>query len=222
MVVMLSILDIHTEFYKSITVGEKKHIIEQLKKDGIKVLTGFVDNLGTVQDFYTTYYSSAAWPRIVLCGINPGRLGAGKTGVPFLDFKSLSQLLDAVTDQDEEKSAQFIWKLIETFPSPKKFFESVYLTNISWFGFTQSGKNLNYYKLPGNLQGVFVKSFVREMEILKPKVIIPLSKDVAKTLRAMNLDYTIGKSLNHPYYCCFPAREQAEVANYAATINRYQ
>jgi len=40
-------------------------------------------------EFYLKYYSDDN-PRKLILGINPGRLGAGATGIPFTDTKRLS------------------------------------------------------------------------------------------------------------------------------------
>ena len=75
----------------------------------------------------------------VICGINPGRNGAGKTGVPFLDFNSLSQLLPNLKKEDSERSSQFFFEIVEHFGA-KKFYETFYVTNISWLGFIKDNK----------------------------------------------------------------------------------
>ncbi len=46
--------------------------------------------LNTVQTFLKKYYSDAA-PRSLLLGINPGRFGAGVTGVNFTAAKQLTE-----------------------------------------------------------------------------------------------------------------------------------
>jgi hypothetical protein len=76
--IMERIIDLHLKFYQSL-FREKKCITEALFNQGISVLTGFVDNVHVVRDFYESCYKNDN-RRIVLCGINPGRLGAGKTG----------------------------------------------------------------------------------------------------------------------------------------------
>lgn len=142
--------------------------------------------------------------RVVLCGINPGKNGAGKTGIPFLDFNSVSQLLSGIGQDDRERSAQFILSVIKEIGS-ETFFRNVYMTNISWFGFTKEGNNSRYYKLPSPLSTTFTDSFIAEMDIVQPKVIVPLSEEVEKTLKQMirdgRLQYPIVERLPHPYYC---------------------
>lgn len=202
---MQRILEQKLDFYKQITTGEKKWIHEELHHQQIEILTGFIKNIEMVRAFYRTYYKNSNTNRIVLCGINPGRFGAGKTGVPFLDFKSLSNLIPNVKKDDSEGSAQFVFKVISNI-GPTYFFDQVYLTNISWFGFLKNNNNLNYYELDERLQKEFLSGFAEEMRIVKPHIIIPLSLEVEKSLHSMNLEYKIGKRLQHPNYCKFPSR----------------
>lgn len=142
--------------------------------------------------------------RIVLCGINPGKNGAGKTGIPFIDFRSLSHLLPDTKQDDCESSAEFIYSIISEI-GVKPFNRHVYMTNLSWFGYVKDGRNLNYYKLPEKLIHVFTSSFIEEMKMVKPKAIIPLSIDVEKSLKKMKqeekLTFPVVERLPHPYYC---------------------
>lgn len=215
---MNRILDEKLDFYHQITTGNRRHISKELIKEGIEVLSGFIDNIDIVRDFYKNYYMPVKHQRIVLCGINPGKFGAGKTGVPFLDFKSLSQLLSTVNSDENERSAQFIWQIISKFGS-QAFFNQVYLTNISWFGFSRNGKNLNYNELSPLLQKEFTKGFADEMIIVNPRIIIPLSIEVNKTLRTMNLRYKLGKRLKHPNYYKFPSRVENGIESYMQAIS---
>jgi hypothetical protein len=80
-----------------------------LDGEDISVLREFESNK-SVADEFTLRYCSQRKPTVVLCGINPGRLGAGKTGVPFLDFCSLSKLLPNVNREESERSAFFFMK----------------------------------------------------------------------------------------------------------------
>lgn len=214
---MEDLLKQKVDFYREIVSGKNRDIFDSLNEENIHILPGFIENFDVVKEFYRTYYNHHKRERIVLCGINPGRLGAGKTGVPFLDYKSLSQLLPKVNNLDSEQSAQFIWQVISAI-GPDKFFDKVYLTNISWFGFSKSGVNFNYYELSPKLQKVFTKGFVNEMAIIQPRIIIPLSIEVNKTLENMNLGYKIGKRLNHPNYCKFPARIAEGINSYVNAI----
>lgn len=221
---MKKIIQMQIDFYNNITNGKKKWIGEELKKQKISILTGFIKNADLVKAFYEIYYSKDK-SRIVLCGINPGRFGAGKTGVPFLDYKSLSKLLHNINGDDVELSAQFIFDVINNF-GYENFFDNVYLTNISWFGFTKDNNNFNYYDLSEDLQEEFTNGFIEEMEIIQPYIIIPLSDKVEKTLIKMNKDKTIkfnlANKIPHPYYYSnFPMRYKDGLNRYIKTIQNY-
>jgi len=43
-----------------------------------------------IREFYTKFYSDCK-PRQLVLGINPGRFGAGATGIPFTDTRRLNE-----------------------------------------------------------------------------------------------------------------------------------
>lgn len=218
------IVDSKLQFYNEIKTGAKQYIEQELQEQGTSILKGFVDNLKSVEEFYKTYYSSHT-ERLVLCGINPGKLGAGKTGIPFLDFKSLSTILPHLNKHDSELSAQFIMSIISHFGT-KEFFDKVYLTNISWFGFVKNGNNVNYYDLNEALQLESISGFLDEMEIVQPRFVVPLSEKVEKSLRQLmkikSVKWRLAKRIPHPYYYSnFPTRTEEGKQRYIETIERY-
>lgn len=219
---MERIVDLHLAFLKQVKNDQK--VMHQLKKSGIQILSGFEDNIELVRQFYRKWYDSEPNTKIVLCGINPGKKGAGKTGVPFVDYRGISQLIEGVYDDDWEQSAQFIYSIIEEIGA-KTFFNHVYLTNVSWFGFQSKGKNVNYHELPRDLQHKFTETFIKEMNIIQPKVIIPVSKEVHKTLIQMQKDKrlktSIGPRLNHPYHCSIKTNFQKGKEEYLQTIYKH-
>lgn len=166
-------------------------------------MDGFVSGYELVKEFYQSVYTKSS-ARLVLCGMNPGRFGAGKTGIPFLDFRSLSKIMPTVNKQDSERSAGFVFDVIERY-GKESFFDDVYLTNISWFGFEKEGKNHNYYMLSAEIQEVLLANFVEEMNRVKPIVIVPLSEKVEQSLKYLRqkglLLYPIGSRLPHPVKC---------------------
>lgn len=198
---MKRIIDLHCNFYTNLKNNlEVKAILDHEK---ITILDGFEKNIELVKRYYEEVYSKGT-NIIVLCGINPGRNGAGRTGIPFLDFKAVSQLISDIGKEDREQSAQFILSIINEM-GKDSFYRNVYLTNISWFGFTKDNNNLNYYDLPSPLSTTFTNSFIEEMDIVQPKVIVPLSMEVERTLKQMRksgrLRFPIAERLPHPYYC---------------------
>lgn len=218
---MERITELHIDFIKRI--NNTLEVMGVLEKEGITILNGFLQNIDQVRSYYQEYYSTKS-KRIVLCGINPGKNGAGKTGVPFIDFKSLTHLLPGINQYDSENSAQFVWSIINQIGT-ELFFEKVYLTNISWFGFIKDGKNFNYYNLPSHLSDTFTESFLKEMDLVQPKVIIPLSKEVEQTLIGMKkrgkLNYSIASRLPHPYYCSIGDRALKYKDIYVEKIQSY-
>lgn len=93
-----------------------------LKDTDISVLRGFLDNWDMIRKFNDKFYGDNL-PKTVLCGINPGKNGAGKTGLPFLDFTSLSKVMGGVDRQDTERSAQFFYDIVQEI-GVKDFYKS--------------------------------------------------------------------------------------------------
>ncbi len=101
------------------------------------------------QKFYEKYYSDSS-ERSLILGINPGRNGAGLTGVPFTDSKRLQEKCRIQTDlKSYEPSSEFIYQMIESFGSPGVFYKKFFISSVSPIGFIKHGKNYNYYDEPG-------------------------------------------------------------------------
>jgi len=98
------------------------------------------------QTFYKKYYHDDA-KRIMMIGINPGRFGAGVTGIPFTDPIRLSDIcgITNTLDKKPELSSLFIYALAEKFGGADRFFQHCYFTSVSPLGFVRDGKNINYY-----------------------------------------------------------------------------
>jgi len=128
-------------FYKTIRRPSK------LPK-GIGVLYPQQQNevIATVEEFYKKYYSDNN-PRTLLFGINPGRFGAGVTGVNFTAPKQLKENcgIEHSFKMQSELSAEFIYEAIETYGGTQKFYKSFFITSVSPLGYVKDGINLNYY-----------------------------------------------------------------------------
>lgn len=95
--------------------------------------------------FYETFYSDTN-KRIFILGINPGRFGAGVTGVPFTDPIRLKHLgIDNSFPAKQELSSVFIYEMIDALGGPEKFYQQFYITSLSPLGFIKDGINYNYY-----------------------------------------------------------------------------
>jgi hypothetical protein len=118
--------------------------------DGVAVLNPFQDEtaLHICRQFYKKYYSDNR-ERFMIMGINPGRFGGGITGIPFTDPIKLETKCDIPNNLQKkaELSADFMYRMIEAFGGPDKFYSHFYITAVSPLGFTKDGKNLNYYDI---------------------------------------------------------------------------
>ncbi len=117
--------------------------------------------------FYHRYYADNH-PRILVMGINPGRLGGGTTGIPFTDPLKLKQYCGLANHlpPKAELSADFIYRVIEKTGGPDIFYRQVYIGAVSPLGFTQNGKNLNYYDdktLWDNVKAFCIQSLRRQL-----------------------------------------------------------
>ena len=96
--------------------------------------------------YYQKFYSDNE-PRTFLLGINPGRFGAGVTGVPFTDPIRLQDLCGIENDfkKRQELSSVFVWDFIEALGGAEAFHSKFYISSVCPLGFTKGGNNINYY-----------------------------------------------------------------------------
>jgi hypothetical protein len=115
---------------------------------GVSVLNPYLDSntQNVVNKYYTRFYSSPG-KRVFLFGINPGRLGAGITGISFTDPVNL--LNDAKIEHPfamkAELSSQFIYEVFQRYGGIENFTQRFFLSSICPLGFMMDNKNLNYY-----------------------------------------------------------------------------
>lgn len=114
--------------------------------------------------FYQNYYKDSA-QRTYLIGINPGRLGAGITGIPFTDPIRLKNELNIENsfEQKAELSSKFIYDVIDIIGGPQIFFRNFYFTSVSPIGFVKEGRNMNYYD-DKELQNSLEPYIIEQME----------------------------------------------------------
>jgi hypothetical protein len=144
--------------------------------------------------------------------------------VPFLDFRALNELVGDTGREDTEKSARFFLAVVNHF-GPRQFYSTFYVTNVSWLGFTQGGRNLNYYRLPEDIRAVILEPFVYEMRMVRPTHIIATSLEVAKTLHALADERKItadtGLRLRHPRWCGIDRNYDAGIQEYARVLGTF-
>jgi hypothetical protein len=98
------------------------------------------------EQFLHKYYDDDN-PRRIFLGINPGRFGAGVTGVNFTAPKQLKEYcgIDHEFKKQSELSAEFIYDMITAYGGVEKFYSDFFIGSASPLGFIKHGKNINYY-----------------------------------------------------------------------------
>jgi hypothetical protein len=117
----------------------------------IRAMNPFQGDAGTTRvmyQFYKKYYDDNRQRRLIL-GINPGRFGAGITGIPFTDTKRLKNKcgIEMKGKETHEPSSVFIYKVIDRYGGTAKFYNDFLFGAVSPLGFVKEGKNgreLNY------------------------------------------------------------------------------
>lgn len=135
--------------------------------EGISIMNPYRDPLimSVVSQFYHKFYEDNH-SRYLILGINPGRFGAGVTGIPFTDSKRLSEKCGLTIPglKTFETSSAYIYEMIEAFGGMEKFYNRFFISAVSPLGFTFSGEkgviNYNYYD--SNSLAVAVKDFAIE------------------------------------------------------------
>ena len=141
----------------------------------ISIMNPFSENsnvLPVIKGFYKKYYSDNLSRRLIL-GINPGRFGAGVTGIPFTDTLRLKEKcgLSIQGIKTHETSSVFIYDMIDRYGGPEKFYRDYFISAVSPLGFTKTGSkgkelNFNYYdskELTEAIKDFAVESITKQM-----------------------------------------------------------
>ena len=96
--------------------------------------------------FFNKYFNDNE-PRRLLFGINPGRFGAGITGINFTAPRQLRNYcgIEHSWGESSELSAEFIYEMIDRYGGPAKFYSDHFIAAVSPLGFVKKGINMNYY-----------------------------------------------------------------------------
>jgi hypothetical protein len=138
--------------------------------DGIRVMNPFTENpqaLEVSSAFYRKFYNDQRQRRLIL-GINPGRFGAGVTGVPFTDTKRLVEKcgLEIEGLSTHEPSSVFVYDVIDAYGGVEAFYADFYINSPSPLGYVKVNErarevNYNYYdskELQGLLEPFMVEA----------------------------------------------------------------
>lgn len=184
--------------------------------DGFQVINPFLDNpetLTVMATFYRKYYNDDGKRRF-LAGINPGRLGAGVTGIPFTDTKRLESACGIVMQSahTHEISSLFVYDMIEAYGGPARFYSDFYINSpfpLAIIRKTPAGGwlNANYYDDPAlfeAVKGFMVQSLKQHIELgLDTSEVFVLGKKNAEYIGRLNAEEKLfGKLtvLEHPRY----------------------
>lgn len=168
------------DFYKGVELN-------RVKTKGVSVMNPFLSE--EVQEinevFYNRFFNDSG-KRTFMIAINPGRFGAGVTGIPFTDPVELEEELGIPNSFQKRKelSAVFIHDMIQALGGFDAFYSKFYITNVSPLGFVKDGKNLNYYD---------IKSLQEELE---PFIVQHMNHQV-REWGSSEVAFTIGKGKNH-------------------------
>jgi len=173
-----------------------------------------------VETFFYKFYNDTN-PRHLIFGINPGRFGAGTTGINFTAPKQLKEIcgIDHCFKSQTELSAEFIYESIQAFGGIKNFYENYFITSVSPLGFVTNGLNLNYYD-DKNLQNAvtpFIISSIQKQIALGFKTDFCICIGGDKNLKffsALNKEYKFFDEivpLPHPRFIMQYRRKQKEI-----------
>ena len=150
----------------------------------------------------------------MILGINPGRLGAGVTGVPFTDTKRLTEICGIQIDsvKSHEPSSVFIYEFINGYGGITKFYQDFYINSVCPLGFIEKNEkgnwvNRNYYdykELFLATKGFIISSLKKQIEFgIDTTTCYVLGKKNADFLKIINEEQHLFDEIvvfDHPRY----------------------
>lgn len=205
---------------------------------GVQIMNPFrknpvVENL--INRFYTLFYSDHD-PRYIILGINPGRFGAGATGIPFTDTIRLTGKCGISFNgfRTYEPSSAFVYDMIDAFGGVHDFFRKFFVSAVCPLGFTRvndKGRAVNYNYYDSKALTTAVEGFI--LSSLRQQLDFGVSREVCYCLgtgmneaflKKLNDKYALfGKivALEHPRYIMqYRARlKQVYINKYLTAFN---
>jgi hypothetical protein len=137
--------------------------------EGIQIMNPFRDNPQVnyiTREFYTRFFSDNS-KRTMILGINPGRFGAGATGIPFTDTIRLNEqcCIHFEAFHTYEPSSSFVYEMIVAYGGVNEFYHKFFISAICPLGFTitnSRGKKVNYNYYDSKELSRMVYSFILE------------------------------------------------------------
>lgn len=159
--------------------------------EGISILHPYREKTvwNIVENFYKKYYADNE-SRMIIFGINPGRFGAGVTGIPFTDPIRLENDCGISNPFDKrfELSSEFVYEVINAWGGTTTFYEKFFVSALSPLGFVRDGKNLNYYddKMLQQSSTPFILDCVLQQQ---------------KLFGSVEKAFCLGEGTNYKYFC---------------------
>jgi len=196
--------------------------------DGIRIMNPFQENPQVnilMEQFYSKFYNDNNKRHLIL-GINPGRFGAGVTGIPFTDSKRLKSVcgINYEGKETHEPSSVFVYEVIKAFGGVYEFYKRFYIHSVCPLGFTaigNNGKEINYNYYDSKELTAAVYDFI--IENIKKQIAFGVDKDTCfcfgngkneKFLRKLNESEGFFKNivaLEHPRFIMqYKAKSQEE------------
>lgn len=209
-----SLADKLIHFYK--TIEPPKNLPE-----GIKIL--FPQNdpevRSIIKQFFKKFYNDTN-SRHLIFGINPGRFGAGTTGINFTGPKQLKEYcgIDHPFKQQTELSAEFIYEMIDRYGGPEGFYKKYFISAVSPLGYIKNGVNANYYddkKLMSDVKPFIIASIQKQISFgfKTDRCICIGGEKNFKFLSALNKEHHFFDSivpLSHPRFILQYRRKKKE------------
>ena len=182
-----------------------------------------------MEAFYGRFYGDEN-PRLFVFGINPGRFGAGLTGIPFTDGYALTHAcgIDSSLPQRQELSATFIHRVIHAWGGAVSFFGQAYITGVSPLGLLRGGVNFNYYddrSVLRELEPFLVENIRRQLAFgarSQAAIVIGTGKNfqVMQRLNAEHHFFDELRAVEHPRFIMQYRRNQVDhyVASYVHVL----
>lgn len=211
------------EFYTSLSLQTVK------LPRGITVMNPYKgENADAIIDIITQFYQkfyNDNNPRRMILGINPGRKGAGVTGLMFTDTIRLNQVCDIELKEfhSRELSSEFFYRVIEKYGGVERFYSDFYVGAISPLGFSIKNErekevNFNYYDSKELQQALipFIKIKLHQQMNFNIKNDVCYCLGTGKNynfLQKLNGELGLFKNivpLDHPRYILQYKRKQAD------------
>ncbi|WP_375418813.1 uracil-DNA glycosylase family protein [uncultured Hymenobacter sp.] len=180
--------------------------------------------------FAQKYYADDQ-PRVAVLGINPGRLGGGRTGIAFTDPGALTEfcgIAHALPRQAPELSSTFVYQVVTELGGPASFYQHFYLGSVYPLTLLRNGLNYNYYDAPALTAALWpdmqlsLRQQVRELGV-RAGVVVCLGKRNGLFLQKLNGELELfGRVvvLDHPRFLMQYRRKDlaANVSRYVAAL----